>query len=191
MHRIDLPIAGVTQLHADLVMVLIGLTVGVVRGLGARRVRLRQAALVLLGVELAQGVIGYTQYFLHVPPLLVGCTCSAPAWSGSPPCGCCSPPVRSANRAGGYAPAMTMERRYGSSGVARLVGALLVVWLIIGAIAAGQRDYYSSGRTTARRSRRRGDDPRRAAQLRRREPEGALQRSAAEQVARQNSWVIV
>jgi cytochrome c oxidase assembly protein subunit 15 len=26
---------------------------------------------VLLGVELAQGVIGYTQYFLDVPPLLV------------------------------------------------------------------------------------------------------------------------
>ena len=25
----------------------------------------------LLGVELAQGVIGYTQYFLDVPPLLV------------------------------------------------------------------------------------------------------------------------
>ena len=25
-----------------------------------------------LGVELAQGVIGFAQYFLHVPPLLVG-----------------------------------------------------------------------------------------------------------------------
>ncbi len=31
----------------------------------------RRAASVLLGVVLAQGVIGYTQYFLHVPPLLV------------------------------------------------------------------------------------------------------------------------
>ncbi len=41
---------------------------------------------------------------------------------------------------------MTMDRRYGSSGVARLVGALLIVWLIIGAIAAGQRGYYSSGK---------------------------------------------
>jgi cytochrome c oxidase assembly protein subunit 15 len=34
--------------------------------------RLRNAALLLLAVELAQGVIGYTQYFLNVPPLLVG-----------------------------------------------------------------------------------------------------------------------
>ena len=71
--RIHLPIAGAAQLHADLVMVLIGLTVGVVALgftlLGADR--LRRAALVLLGVELAQGVIGYTQYFLHVPAGLV------------------------------------------------------------------------------------------------------------------------
>jgi cytochrome c oxidase assembly protein subunit 15 len=36
-------------------------------GIGAIR-----AAWVLVAVELAQGVIGYTQYFLHVPPLLVG-----------------------------------------------------------------------------------------------------------------------
>ena len=28
--------------------------------------------MILLGVELAQGIIGFTQYFLHVPPLLVG-----------------------------------------------------------------------------------------------------------------------
>jgi cytochrome c oxidase assembly protein subunit 15 len=71
--RIDLPITGVTQLHADLVMVLIGLTVGVVAtGWMLGSSRLRNAALVLLAVELAQGVIGYTQYFLNVPPLLVG-----------------------------------------------------------------------------------------------------------------------
>jgi cytochrome c oxidase assembly protein subunit 15 len=30
-----------------------------------------RAAWVLLGVEAAQGVVGYVQYFLHVPPLLV------------------------------------------------------------------------------------------------------------------------
>ena len=71
--RIDLPITGATQLHADLVMVLIGLTLGVVAAAWTfGSVRLRQAALALLGVELAQGVIGYTQYFLDVPPLLVG-----------------------------------------------------------------------------------------------------------------------
>ena len=73
VHRIHLSIAGLAQLHADLVMVLIGLTVGVL--VAARVVGsavLARAALLLLGVELAQGIIGYTQYFLHVPPLLVG-----------------------------------------------------------------------------------------------------------------------
>ncbi|HVU90905.1 MAG TPA: COX15/CtaA family protein [Jatrophihabitans sp.] len=71
--RIDLPIAGLAQLHADLVMVLIGLTIGALAaGYALRVAPLRRAALVLLGIELAQGVIGYTQYFLHVPPLLVG-----------------------------------------------------------------------------------------------------------------------
>jgi cytochrome c oxidase assembly protein subunit 15 len=73
VHRIDLPIAGLAQLHADLVMVLIGLTVGVLAlGYALRQPPLRRAAALLLGVELAQGAIGYTQYFLHVPPLLVG-----------------------------------------------------------------------------------------------------------------------
>jgi cytochrome c oxidase assembly protein subunit 15 len=71
--RIDLPIGGLAQLHADLVMVLIGLTVGTLAiGFALRVSALQRAAAVLLGVELAQGAIGYTQYFLHVPPLLVG-----------------------------------------------------------------------------------------------------------------------
>jgi heme a synthase len=71
--RIDLPIAGLAQLHADLVMVLVGLTVGTLALAFALHVApLQRAAAVLLGVELAQGVIGYTQYFLHVPALLVG-----------------------------------------------------------------------------------------------------------------------
>jgi membrane protein YdbS with pleckstrin-like domain len=34
--------------------------------------------------------------------------------------------------------------RYG--GVSRILPTLLVIWLIIGAIAAGQRNYYSSAR---------------------------------------------
>jgi cytochrome c oxidase assembly protein subunit 15 len=73
VHRIHLSIAGLAQLHADLVMVLIGLTVGVLAlGYALRLAPLRRAAALLLGVELAQGAIGYTQYFLHVPPLLVG-----------------------------------------------------------------------------------------------------------------------
>jgi cytochrome c oxidase assembly protein subunit 15 len=73
VRRIDLPIAGAAQLHADLVMMLVGLTVGVLALAGALRATpLRRAATGLLAVELAQGVVGYTQYFLHVPPLLVG-----------------------------------------------------------------------------------------------------------------------
>ena len=74
IHRIHLSTSGATQLHADLVMVLVGLTVGLVAlsyALSSAGV-LRRAVLVMLGVVLAQGVIGYTQYFLHVPALLVG-----------------------------------------------------------------------------------------------------------------------
>jgi cytochrome c oxidase assembly protein subunit 15 len=71
--RIDLPIAGLAQLHADLVMILVGLTIGALAaGWGLGVPALRKAAAAALVVELAQGAIGYTQYFLHVPPLLVG-----------------------------------------------------------------------------------------------------------------------
>ena len=73
LHRIHISPAGISQAHADAVMVLIGLTVGLVLLAFALRtsVMFRRAALVLFGIELAQGVIGYTQYFLNVPPLLV------------------------------------------------------------------------------------------------------------------------
>jgi membrane protein YdbS with pleckstrin-like domain len=41
-----------------------------------------------------------------------------------------------------------MQSRYRSrAGLSRLVTIVLVVWLIIGAIAAGQRHYYSSAKT--------------------------------------------
>jgi cytochrome c oxidase assembly protein subunit 15 len=73
VHRIHLSSSGISQLHADAVMVLIGVTVGMlalVYALGISE-RVRRAAWVLLIVELAQGAIGFTQYFLHVPPLLV------------------------------------------------------------------------------------------------------------------------
>lgn len=72
--RIDLAPSSITQLHADVVMLLIGVTVGfavLARAAGASE-RLQRAAWTLLGVELAQGVIGFVQYFTHVPALLVG-----------------------------------------------------------------------------------------------------------------------
>jgi heme a synthase len=73
VHRIDFSIRSLAQLHADFVMVLVGLTVGVLALSYVLRVAtLKRAVAILLGVELAQGAIGYTQYFLHVPPLLVG-----------------------------------------------------------------------------------------------------------------------
>lgn len=64
----------IAQLHADLVMLLVGASVAAwfaFRATDAPR-PVRRAALVLIGVELAQGVIGFVQYFTHLPVLLVG-----------------------------------------------------------------------------------------------------------------------
>lgn len=68
----QLPIVG--QLHADSVLLLIGLTVALYAGLRATRAPagVQRAAAVLLGVELAQGLIGYVQYFTDLPVILVG-----------------------------------------------------------------------------------------------------------------------
>jgi heme a synthase len=57
----------VAQLHADLVFLLVGLTAALLLAPG----RVRRAARDLLIVELAQGVIGFVQYFTHLPVLLV------------------------------------------------------------------------------------------------------------------------
>jgi cytochrome c oxidase assembly protein subunit 15 len=64
---------ALSQLHTDFVMLLLGLTVAAVLALRAVEApRLAQrAAVVLLGVELAQGVIGFTQYFTDLPVPLV------------------------------------------------------------------------------------------------------------------------
>ena len=73
VHRTGLNVASMSQLHADLVMVLVGLTVGLgalLYALPAARAA-RRPVLTLLGVLLAQAAVGYTQYFLGVPPLLV------------------------------------------------------------------------------------------------------------------------
>ena len=42
---------------------------------------------------------------------------------------------------------MSTSRSRSRGTLARVLGVLLVIWLIIGAIAAGQRGYYSSGKT--------------------------------------------
>lgn len=58
----------VSQLHADGVFLLVGLTVGLLLSAGVAR----RAVAVLLAVELAQGTIGFVQYFTDLPELLVG-----------------------------------------------------------------------------------------------------------------------
>jgi len=63
----------VAQLHADLVFLLVGLTVALLVALAATDApgRVRRAGRDLLVVELAQGVIGFVQYFTHLPIVLV------------------------------------------------------------------------------------------------------------------------
>jgi cytochrome c oxidase assembly protein subunit 15 len=66
--------ASMSQLHADAVMVLIGATIAFVllaRAAGGSP-RLQRAGWGLLGIELAQGLIGFVQYFTGVPAILVG-----------------------------------------------------------------------------------------------------------------------
>lgn len=63
----------ISQLHADLVFLLVGLTVALLVALYATDspARIRGAARDLLIVELAQGLVGYVQYFTHLPIALV------------------------------------------------------------------------------------------------------------------------
>ncbi len=66
--------AALSQLHTDAVFLLLGLTVGLLfalRAVGAPS-RAVRAAGVLLGLELAQGVVGFVQYFTGLPVVLVG-----------------------------------------------------------------------------------------------------------------------
>ncbi|WP_203433915.1 COX15/CtaA family protein [Jiangella asiatica] len=72
--RTGLDVAVVTQVHADAVLVLVGLSIGLyftARALGSPG-RSARAAAVLLVVEAAQGVVGFVQYRLELPELLVG-----------------------------------------------------------------------------------------------------------------------
>lgn len=64
---------AVAQLHADAVLLLVGLTVGLLvalRAVGADSAAGRAVA-VLLAVELGQGVIGYVQHFAGLPVAVV------------------------------------------------------------------------------------------------------------------------
>ncbi len=63
----------VSQLHADAVFLLLGLTIALLVSLYATDSpdRVRRAARDLLVIQLAQGVVGYVQYFTDLPVALV------------------------------------------------------------------------------------------------------------------------
>jgi cytochrome c oxidase assembly protein subunit 15 len=71
--RYHLPLAGVTQLHADIGWLITGLVLALVAGLRFSDAPRRAMRLgwVLLGLILAQGAVGYTQYFNGLPAGLV------------------------------------------------------------------------------------------------------------------------
>ncbi len=72
-HRLPFDLREVTQLHADLVFLLVGLAVGLAVALRATSApaELRRRSTVLLVVVLAQGAVGYTQYATDLPVVLV------------------------------------------------------------------------------------------------------------------------
>ena len=72
--RLEVPLEDVTRVHSGLVLVLLGLTVFTLWRLartGAPGAVLDRGRWLVLAM-VVQGVIGYTQYFSHLPALLVG-----------------------------------------------------------------------------------------------------------------------
>jgi cytochrome c oxidase assembly protein subunit 15 len=63
-----------SQLHADLVFLFVGLTLGLLFAViaGGYPATTRNAVVLLLVVEVAQGSIGFVQYFTDLPVVLVG-----------------------------------------------------------------------------------------------------------------------
>ena len=71
--RIPVALRDMAELHSSLALLLIGVTIGLVVGLHMGDVpeRVRRAGRILLAVFVAQAAVGYTQYFTHLPALLV------------------------------------------------------------------------------------------------------------------------
>ena len=71
--RYKLPLEGVTQLHADIGWLMTGLAVALVLGLRVSGAppRVMRAAWTMIAALGLQGVIGYVQYFNHLPAGLV------------------------------------------------------------------------------------------------------------------------
>ena len=85
--RFPLSPANATQLHADLVFLVVGLTIALWFALKATGAAPRVLNTVrdLFLLLMAQGVIGYVQYFTHLPVLLVGIHMfgAAVVWAGT------------------------------------------------------------------------------------------------------------
>lgn len=71
--RLPIPLQSAAFLHADVVMFLIGLTLAALFGFHQANApeEVQHKGRVLLWIMAAQAVIGYTQYFTHLPILLV------------------------------------------------------------------------------------------------------------------------
>lgn len=70
--RTGLDVALMSRIHADSVYLLIGLTIALVVLTRHGPAVVHRAAWWLFGAELGQAIIGITQYFTHLPVLLVG-----------------------------------------------------------------------------------------------------------------------
>ncbi|MBB5933626.1 COX15/CtaA family protein [Streptomyces zagrosensis] len=74
VHRIPLDWQEITQLHVDFVYIVFGLTVALwftLRAVAAPKV-ISRTVVELFAVLLSQGLIGYIQYFTHLPEFVVG-----------------------------------------------------------------------------------------------------------------------
>jgi cytochrome c oxidase assembly protein subunit 15 len=71
--RIPVALRDMAELHSSLALLLVGVTIGFVVALHVDDVpeRVRRAGRILLCVMVAQAAVGYTQYFTHLPALLV------------------------------------------------------------------------------------------------------------------------
>ncbi len=72
--RIPLGLEDMTRIHAEIVLATAILLVALLWVLwrGDAPARVQNAGRVVLAVMLVQGVVGYTQFFTHLPPVLVG-----------------------------------------------------------------------------------------------------------------------
>lgn len=72
--RLAVPLEDVTRVHSGIVIILVVLTLvtlGLMARTGAPEKAQERGRLLLLAMVI-QGAIGYTQYFTHLPPVLVG-----------------------------------------------------------------------------------------------------------------------